>query len=199
MKTSFLLLCSIISSISVVAQDSTVLVGEKVITLSPVVVSKGMNVPLFIQKIREDSSFYKAFKNLHILNYTAHNDVRMLNKKGNIAATLMSTTRQHFRNGCRTMEVLQENATGDFYEADGSYHYYTAKMYADLFFTKGSICGETNHVGNMDFDVSRKSGLEKHKAQLKMLFLIPAKKYPVCHSWPLKHPSTMMCLPAITK
>lgn len=160
------------------AQDTTVQVGEKFITLSPVVVSRGMDVPMFIERMRHDSSFYKAFKNLRLLNYTAINNVRMLDKKGRNQASLLSTTRQSYRNGCRTMETLSEEAKGDFYEKDGSYKYYTARMYADLFFTKGKICGEDNLAGDMDFGVSQKSGLEKRKAQLKMLFFNPGKRIP---------------------
>ena len=37
------------------------------------------------------------------------------------------------------MEVINETVTGDFYEKDSSYNYYTAELYAGLFFTKGQF------------------------------------------------------------
>lgn len=154
----------------------TVFAGKKVITLSSVVVDKNFNVPGFINKIKADSSYYKAFKNLRILGFTAINDIRMNDKNGGLKASLRSKTRQLRQNNCRTMQVLSEETIGDFYTADHDYNYYTAQMYASLFFTKGSVCGETNIVGNTEFDLSGKAGMEKHKEQLKMLFFNPGKK-----------------------
>jgi hypothetical protein len=51
-------------------------------------------------------------------------------------------------------------------------------MYAGLFFAADTICGETNIVAGTSFDLRNKSGLEKHKEQLKMLFFNPGKKVP---------------------
>ena len=52
----------------------------------------------------------------------------------------------------------------------------TAQMYASLFFTQGKVCGETNVVGDMTFNPENKTGMEKHKEQLKMLFFNPGEK-----------------------
>ena len=74
------------------AQDSAISLGNKVITLSTVVLDNKLNVPAFIEKIKNDTSFYKAFRNLHILNFSAINDIRMLDKKGGLNASLHSLT-----------------------------------------------------------------------------------------------------------
>jgi hypothetical protein len=158
-------------------QDSTVSVGKKVITLSEVVVNNKLNVPVFIERIRNDTSFYKAFRNLHILNFSAINDIRMNNSDGEAKAYLHSKTRQlRTASGCRKMETLEEQVSGDIYDEDHNFNYYTAQMYASLFFTKDSVCGETNIVKGIEFSTSGKSGIEKHKEQLKMLFFNPGKK-----------------------
>lgn len=154
----------------------TIFTGKKVITLSAVVIDKNLNVPGFIRKIKEDSSYYKAFKNLRIIGFTAINDIRMQDKHGDLKASLRSKTKQSRINNCRSMQVLEEQATGDFYTEDGDYNYYTAQMYASLFFTKGTVCNEDNIVGNARFSVQRKSGMEKHKEQLKMLFFNPGQR-----------------------
>jgi len=159
------------------AQDDSVsVVGKKVITLSEVVVDNKLNVPSFINRIKNDSSFYKAFRNLRILSFSAINDIRMLDKKGGLQASLQSKTRQLRSGNCRTMETLEENVTGDFYDHDKQYNYYTASMYASLFFTNGKICGEDNIVTGREFSTAGKSGMEKHKEQLKMLFFNPGKR-----------------------
>jgi hypothetical protein len=169
----FLVICH---SIHAQQKDSVVLVGKKVVTLSEVVVDSRLNVPAFIERIRNDSSFYKAFRNLHILGFTAINDIRMLTKSGDLKAGLHSKTKQVRVNDCRSMQVLEETPSGDFYNNEHQYNYYTADMYASLFFTKGTICGENNIVKGIEFSTAGKSGMEKHKQQLKMLFFNPGKR-----------------------
>ena len=151
---------------------------SKMIQLSEVVVRNKMDINAFIQHVKNDTTFYKAFKNLRILGFTSMNDIRMKDKKDNLKASLQSRTKQRVSKGCRSMEVVNEATTGDFYEKDGDYNYYTAELYAGLFFTKGQICGETNIVSGSQRDVRSKSGTEKHKEQLKMLFFDPGRKIP---------------------
>ncbi len=165
-----------LSSFKAVAQDSTLFLGKKVLTLTEVVVNNKLNVPAFIDRIKNDTSFYKAFRNLHLLNFSSINDVRMQDKNGNNLASLNSKTKQVRDSNCRHTEVLEEQTTGDFYNSDHHYNYYTAEMYASLFFTKNIICGEDNIVAGKEFDVKGKTGIEKHKDQLKMLFFNPGKK-----------------------
>jgi hypothetical protein len=169
----------LIFSIPLIAQektDSTFKSGNTTITLSEVVVNNKLNVPAFIHRIKNDTSFYKAFRNLRILGFTAINDIRMNDGDGKIKAGLRSTTKQLRSNNCRSMQTIEEQVTGDMYDEHRQFNYYTAKMYASLFFTKDSICGEDNMVTGREFSTAGKTGLEKNKEQLKMLFFNPGKK-----------------------
>jgi hypothetical protein len=175
-----------ISSVSLAQQDtavakkdtSSVLIGKKAVILKEVVVRSNLNVPAFIDRIKEDTSFYKAFRNLKVLGYSALNDIRMMDKSGKIKATLDSRTKQETRNGCRWMTTISEKSTGDMFDKKHNFNYYTAEMYAGLFFAKDTICGESNVVKGTSFTMEGKSGIEKHKEQLKMLFFNPGKKIP---------------------
>jgi hypothetical protein len=149
---------------------------KKMVTLSEVVVRNNLDIAKFLELIKTDTSFYKAFRTLHILGFSSLNDIRMMDKKRNVTASLQSKTIQHVSNGCRTMETVQENTTGDIYDADGSFNYYTAELYASLFFTKDRVCGEDNIVKGIEHSARSRSGIEKHKEQLKMLFFDPGKK-----------------------
>jgi hypothetical protein len=142
---------------------------RSVVTLSEVIVRSDLNVPKFLQRIKYDTSYYKAFKNLHILGYNSLNFIRMNDKSGNPKATLQSKTRQNVSSGCRTMDVLEEKTTGDFYDRHHDYNYYTAHLYAGFFFTNEKVCGETS-MGKVD--------LKKTKSSLRCCFLIPGKKFP---------------------
>lgn len=174
--TSFLVIFLPSLSQAQVPADSLLQVGKKTITLSEVVVDDKLNVPAFIENIKNDSSFYKAFKNLHIVGYRAINDIRMVDKKGKLDASLFSKTLQVRHNNCRSMQTLEEKVTGDFYDKNNNLNYYTARLFASLFFTEDTICNENNIVKGTEFTTKGKSGMEKHKEQLKMLFFNPGKK-----------------------
>ncbi len=150
----------------------------RMINLSEVVVRTDINVPRFIERVKNDTTFYKAFRNLHVLGFTSLNDIRIVDKNGGQKASMQSRTRQDRIDNCRTMETLSESTTGDFYKKNGSYNYYTAELYAGLFFTRGKICGEDNIVAGTRFDAKGRKGIDKHKEQLKMLFFNPGKKIP---------------------
>jgi hypothetical protein len=73
------------------------------------------------------------------------------------------------------MEVVEEKTTGDFYTRKGGYNYYTAELYAYLFFTKGTVCNDHDVVAGALADRGRGS-LERSKWQLKQLIFNPGSK-----------------------
>src|ERR1043165_5451693 len=107
---------------------------KKMVTLSEVVVRNNLDISKFLQLIKDDTTFYKAFRTLRILGFTSLNDIRMMDKEKNVRASLQSKTIQHVKNGCRTMETSQESNTGNMYDKDKNFNYYTAELYASLFF-----------------------------------------------------------------
>ena len=134
--TVFLTLCWPLSG---TAQDSSVNFEKKAVTLKEVVVRSNLNVPAFIKRVKDDTTFHKAFLNLKVLGYTSLNDVRMLDKKGNVKAALVSRTLQEVANGCRWMHVLEEKTSGDIYDKHHRYRYYTAQLYSSIFFAYDTI------------------------------------------------------------
>ena len=164
------------SSLSLRAQDTTVEFEGRKYTLPEVIVGNSKEYIRMLNRIKNDTTFYKAFRNLRILNFTSFNDIRMLDKKHRTKATLFSKTKQVRQNGCRKTEVLEERTTGDFYTKKKEYNYFTAELYASLFFAPAPVCGETNIVKGLEISARGKKGIDKHKEQLKMLFFNPGKK-----------------------
>ncbi len=165
-------------SFVVEGKDTTLLIDKGTFTLKEVIVRNHMDYASLLRRIQNDTTFYKAFRNLHILEFSSYNDIRMLNKDGSVKASYYSKTKQHRENGCRYTETLEQKTTGDFLDRKGDYNYLTGEMYASIFLTKGKVCGEDNVVAGHTFSTADKSGLEKHKEQLKMLFFDPGKKIP---------------------
>ena len=111
----------------------------RLVTLSEVVVRSGTDVSGFIRRVRTDTTFYKAFRNLRVLNYQSMNDIRMFDRKGGVTASLHSRTRQRAWSGCRVTQTLEQSATGDFFDRKGDYTYFTARLYDGLFFSFDTV------------------------------------------------------------
>jgi hypothetical protein len=177
MRRIFISLSFILIGFLVNAQDTTLKIDNGSFTLTDAIVRNNFDYKAILQRIKEDTSFYKAFKTLRTIGYSSYNYIQMRDKNEKVIATLNSKTRQNKIGGCRTMDVLEENVSGNMKDANGDYNYTTPALYASLFFTKGTICGETNIVKGKVRTVSG-SGLSKAKDQLKMLFFNPGKKIP---------------------
>jgi hypothetical protein len=165
------------ANLNLVAQDSTVNEQGQKFTLTDAIVRNHFDYKEILQRIKEDTSFYKAFKTLRIIGYSSYNFIEMKDKNEAVVATLNSKTKQIRKDNCRSMEVLEERTSGNLRSANGDYNYVTPSLYASLFFTKGTVCGETNIVTGKK-RVVQGSSMEKAKEQLKMLFFNPGKKIP---------------------
>lgn len=140
------------------------------------VIKSGFDVSAFIRRVRTDTTFYKAFRSMHLLSYDAVNNIDIYSSDGaKIIAGQRSKTRQQVVDRCRTMKVLEEKTIGKFYKRNGEYEYYTAELFAYLFFTNGRVCNEDDIVaGKMDM---RGAGrLEKNKYELKQLIFNPGSR-----------------------
>lgn len=165
-------------SFIVEGKDTTIIIDKGTFTLKPVIVQSGIDYESLLRRIQNDTTFYKAFRNLHTVEFTSYNNISMLNKNNGVQASYYSKTKQHRENGCRYMETLDQKTTGDFLKPNGDFNYLTGEMYASIFLTKGKTCGEDNIVAGREFSTAGKSGTEKHKEQLKMLFFNPGRRIP---------------------
>ncbi len=135
-------------------------------------VQGGFDVEAFINRIKDDTTFYKAFKTLRLLSYNMYNDIEIVNKKEEVIASYTGITKQIINNHCRTMEVKQEKVTGNYYTSKKNFRYYTAKLYAHLFFTQGKICNENNIVASTK---TNQHGTQKYEEQLRNLIFNPGQ------------------------
>lgn len=169
----FILFCVLLCKSSP-AQDSSIF--RYPIEMDEVVIrDPGFDIQAFIRRVKNDTTFYKAFRSLRVTSYSALNDIKVYDKKGKVKASLYSKTRQSASAGCRSMKVEEEKVTGDFYKRNGEYRYYTAELYAYLFFTRGRVCGESDVVSGQ-LNQRGKGQIEKSKYQLKQLIFNPGSK-----------------------
>ncbi len=147
-----------------------------IITLDSVTVQasrRGFDVADFVQFVQEDQSFYRAFRNLRFQTYRAENAIAMYDKRNHKKATYRNVIRQLSEGRCRTMEVLEESVTGNFYKRKKRYRYYTATLFDRLFFTWEKVCEEQQEELETD---AKAKGMEKHIRELKKLIFQPGTK-----------------------
>lgn len=173
----FLLAISIFTLSQSWAQDTSFQVANQSFTLADAIVRNNFDYKAILEKIKRDTSFYKAFKTLRTIGYSSFNHIEMYDKNQKMVASLDSKTRQNKIGACRTMDVLEEKTFGNLRNGKGDYNYVTPSLYASLFFTKGQICGENNIVKGKKRTIQG-SGIDKAKEQLKMLFFNPGEKIP---------------------
>lgn len=133
---------------------------------------QGFDVDDFIELVREDDSFFKAFHNLRFVNTTFKNDIQLFDKKGKLKASYQSYSQQISDGRCREMQNFNENTTGNYFKRRKKYRYYTATLYDRVFFTNGKVCEDPNAATWQE----GKSGIEKHISELKKLIFSPGEK-----------------------
>lgn len=157
------------------AQNIDTSIFSAPVSLDSFVVRSGFDVNAFIRRVRTDTTFYKAFRSMHLVPYEAINDIKIYDKSDVVSASLHSKTKQKREKNCRITEVEDEKIAGDFYERSGDYRYYTAEMFASLFFASVPVCNETDVVAGA-MGVYGKGRMEKNKYALKQLIFNPGSR-----------------------
>jgi hypothetical protein len=121
------------------------------VELSDVVIKdvrEGFDVEAFINLVKKDSSFYKAFKSMKLISFTQYNDMQFYGKKKQVITSYNSISKQSRKGSCREMTIENEKVKGDFYGKRKSYNYFTAELFDKLFLLHEKRCGENNIVNN---------------------------------------------------
>ncbi len=146
------------------------------IQLDSFVVKAGFNPRAFIRRVQTDTTFYKAFRSLHLVPFVAVSSFSAYDKKGRVTATNKNKIRQLIdAKGCRIAQVVSQQTTGDFYKRNGKHNYFTAELFDNLFFSKTPVCNQDDIVAGAMKPVDN-SRMEKSKYELKQLTFNPGSK-----------------------
>lgn len=157
------------------AQPDT-LIGH--ITLDEVVIraqSEGFDVPTFVQQVRTDTSFHKAFLNTR---FHPHQVVSHLAVRGKEERELArSFVRGRLvRSGAQAALVLDSvRESGRLRDRKGEHRYLTAEMYEEVFFPKGTYKAD-NTVAGRKLELERGGRIERYKSELKKFMFDPGSE-----------------------
>lgn len=163
-------------NLSVTLKDSTQIVVEVMDTVKFSPHASINSIEDLIEYMQNDTTFYKAFKNLHFNTYNAEHGIVLYDKKGTkTVASLAAETKNIYRNNCRWMNILEEQVSGNYYDKKGKPKQYTSQLYHNLFYEKDTICNEQN-VLSKNYLNPKGNAVEKNIAQLKLLLFSPGTK-----------------------
>ena len=114
---------------SIVSLDSALVLAAKA----------GFSVTDFIQLMKDDTSFYYAFKNLHYYPYEITGNLSVVDKSNNIHASLTRVAKQFVSDKKKWMVVTDEKVNGKMYKRNGSFKFYTAELFDHIFFPLDTV------------------------------------------------------------
>ncbi len=171
----FLLLMTLLCSDVVDGQQYDT-VNIKHISLDSFVVKRGFSMNAFIKRVQNDTSFYKAFRSLHLVPFTAVNDFKVYDKHGKVVASMHANAVQKITaKKCRVSSFADKIVTGDFYDRHNNFNYYTAALFYDLFYSDVPVCNQNDIVAGA-LNVKGKGRMEQNKYELKQLIFNPGSK-----------------------
>lgn len=152
-------------------------VSVRHIELDSFVVKSGFDINAFIKRVQNDTTFYKAFKSMHLVPFNATNSFAAYDKKDNVIASMHTDAQQRINaRHCRTNTFANQVVTGDFYKKDKrTINYYTADLFYNLFYSDHPVCNQNDIVAG-SMVLKDKSTIEKNKYELKQLIFNPGAK-----------------------
>ena len=130
----------------------------------------------FIEYMKKDATFYKAFKNLRLLSHVNTTEIKGVYKQKSI--DYHSVTEQTVTGNCRTMRFISEQYHPDFFKGKGEdkeYRWYTASLYDRLFYTRQPECESVND-NNIFQETPNQSTMDKHISEMKKFLFAPGSK-----------------------
>jgi len=156
----------------VAAQTDTLL---KHIALDEVVISaqaEGFDVAAFVERVRTDTTFHKAFLNTRTYAHTLRSEAVVRRKDERESAAIYRKAHLVRSGKEATLVIDSLNERGRLRDRKGRFRYLTIEMYDDVFFPKGTFPAD-NTVAGRKLEVARGNRLEKYKGELKKFMFDP--------------------------
>lgn len=136
---------------------------------------RDFNAQDFMKMIREDQSFYKAFKAIRSRSYQSSHQLEVFHHKNKKLLCSYQTKyiQQESRQGCYKGLRKDEIITGKFRERkSGEHQYYTAELHESVFLPAAEMCQATSNAPS-PAPTSKKA---HHIQELKKLIFSPGEK-----------------------
>jgi hypothetical protein len=107
---------------------------------------EGFDVGDFIKLVREDTSFYRAFKNIRIHPWSCSSSLTAYKGNREEKGSLRRNAVQHIKGRRRWLEITGEEATGKIYDRKKRFNFYTAELFDQVFFPRDTVNVRDNAI-----------------------------------------------------
>lgn len=133
----------------------------------------GFDVNNFIEMVREDTSFYQAFRNIKLISHDANHRQEFFNEKGKLIDFYSAKTQLLPSGNCKEIKFLSKETSKTYEKKNGEQRYLTAKLYEKVFLPSGKICA----VKNTGITSKKKEGIiDYYYGELKRFIFQPGEK-----------------------
>ncbi len=168
MKTTVCLILLFIQNSILQAQDLKTIHLD---SLTIVAVKGGFSVSDFISLVKEDTSFYQAFKNLRYYPFQSQSSLIVYNKGNDEKASITRAATQHVENKYRWLVIDAEKITGKLLNKKKKYNYYTAELFDYIFYPM-----DTAIISKTDDPKKENSKNKNYEDKLKTLIFNPGSQ-----------------------
>ena len=150
----------------------------KAIELDEITISAALEdfkIEDFVTRVKNDTSFYKAFLNLKYFPQKFNSSIVVYNKEDSEKASMTRKSKRMVENNMMWVEITEEKTNGKIKDKKGNFNYLTADMFDEVFFNvkKEKV---SNNIGNVKQELSTESKIERHKSQLKKMMFNPGQE-----------------------
>jgi hypothetical protein len=137
----------------------------------------GFDVNNFIDMVREDTSFYQAFKNLRLISHEASHNQEFFNEKGKTIDFYSAKTQLIPAGNCKEIKYISKDKSKSYIKKNGERTYLTAKLYERVFLPSGKICANTTTESTNSKTEGIKTALFSEKMRKYYKYGIESKNY----------------------
>lgn len=151
---------------------------DKVIQLDSVTIEatkRGFDVKDFIEYVQKDTTFYKAFKNLHFYPFKMKSNLIVYDKSKNQKGSLHRDVVQKVNQFKRCLIITDEKYSGNIYNKKKEFNYYTAELFDHIFFPRDTLPA-TNIIDDPSDSENLHSKNGKYTDKLKKLMFNPGSE-----------------------
>ena len=167
----FLLAITLLISLPVIGQEDTI-AGHYFLKTVEIVASDDFDAQVFIERVKKDTTFYKAFQNLRYFAHQSKGKLQVYNRKSE-GKGVMKKAARHVRDGrYYWVDVTNEETNGRVKKKNGEYRYYTAELFDHAFFPADTLVA-SNEVDGLHRPESFNSNIDRHKYDIKLFMFNP--------------------------
>ncbi len=174
LKVALLLINGILMQFSTYGQEDEKIYSSIQLDSIVILSENNFNAEEFISRVKKDTSFYQAFKNLRYYAHQSEGSIWVLNRKSKEKAFERMEVQQFVENSTMWQDQKIVKHQGKMRNRKGELKFTTAKMYYNVFFP-ADTSKVSNKMTSVQSESVGQSKMDQHKHDLKVMMFNPGE------------------------